>query len=174
MKKAWLITATLVFALSGCTTVDDFKKMSAYERAEMVCNNANELKTIQDLLYKLNLAAAHLTQNITRGYALHRQCIDQQVPDTTYGTISPNYGSFGGGYTYTGHTHTRTVTTCHDVPVAINVYAEQEKLDNLNNLRASGLKELNEKKQACFNAVMDLPAEDAFRYYDMGGLPLKY
>ena len=167
MKQLALLIS-LCFTLSACTTVSDFIEMKPVDRGFKTCENAKPfkegLKDIKALSKLINTAQG----NIARGYALHKQCVDQEVPYTTTGDC---YYDAWGHMQCNQYTSTRTVTSCHDVPVSIDVNAEQKKLDKYQKVYKEWSDTYSKALEVCVQKVSELSPEKAFELWENEELP---
>ena len=84
MRKLLLSTITVTAFLSGCTTLDDFIEMTPQQRAETVCRNAPQVKSLASQYETYADAAATARENLRRGYLLHRDCRWVRIPDGSH------------------------------------------------------------------------------------------
>ena len=169
MKKLAALLSAVV--LSGCTTVSDFIAMTPEEMAVKTCSNSAVLAAEADELKRLAELIAAADGNIARGYALHRQCIDQEVPYTTQGNCWTDYF---GNLRCSQYTSTRTVTSCTDVPVAVDVDEERRKSAQYKELFARMMERNKAHVAECYNRVLEMSPQEAFELWEKRGYPQTY
>lgn len=150
-----------LLAVAGCVTLQDFEDMSAEERAIKVCDQRTDLKALRNDSYTLEQAIADSSQALRRGYRVLSECQDYEVQTGTrtecktleYGVECEERVLF------------ETRQRCTDTRVPINAALERSNLsvwqEELEITRAT----LARETQACFDHVVSLTAEEAFRLY---------
>ncbi len=92
MRQLLLSTLIVTAVLSGCTTLDDFIEMTPQQRAETVCRNAPQVKSLASQYENYANVAAAARENLRRGYLLHRDCRWVRIPD---GSHTDRHGLYG-------------------------------------------------------------------------------
>lgn len=81
--RSTLILLSSLLLLTGCATkVSDFAKMTPDQRATKTCRNAQELIELAKEIRSLQQSISISEGNVARGYALHTECTNYQVPDS--------------------------------------------------------------------------------------------
>lgn len=156
-----IITYLIVIFLTGCTTLDDFKAMSAEQRAIQVCNkqpNIVPLASERDS-YKNSISSAH--QALALGYRVHRQCYQVEV----YGDAITNCRNFGSGIRCTEYRPKEYQTQCNETPVSIDTNLEQSNIQSWTDALKILEARLNTEYNACYQNVLQMSAEEAYKYY---------
>ncbi len=159
MLRRSLIIATLL--LCGCTTVSDFKKMSAHERAVSVCKRQKDLQGIAIQISNLQSGINDSQSALARGYKVHQQC--RQV--AVYGNASLTCNRFGSQVNCDETRPKSYETRCTETPVSINPEQEKENIRNWSQSIESLKAQAKEKAQTCYQFIYPLSPEQAYKYY---------
>ena len=159
MHRSPLIIATLL--LCGCTTVSDFQKMSAHERAVAVCKRQKDLQSIANQISNLQSGINDSQSALARGYRVHQQCRQVEV----YGNASVTCNRFGSQVTCNETRQKSYETRCTETPVSINPELEKENIRNWSQSVESLRAQAKEKAQKCYQFIYPLSPEQAYKYY---------
>ncbi len=95
---------------------------------------------------------------------MHRQCYQVEVPgDTT--TICTVYDYGYGTVRCTQNTERRYRTQCDEKPVSINPDLERRNIDSWSSSLRYVESNLNTAWNNCYRNIVDLPPEEAYKYY---------
>jgi hypothetical protein len=172
MPKSIKGCLTLVLGIgfiAGCTSVNDFKKMSSGERTEFVCFNdddvSNHRKTVEE-----NEDLISRTKNaIRRGYWITEQCSDEKIvyPKTYSTDCSTHFGQTScttvANPTYLGAPQTKRV--CTNVRTHLDVVGEQARIKVLQDEIDLSLTEGARIYNICQTEVRSMSAERAFKRF---------
>ncbi|MCY4324556.1 MAG: hypothetical protein OXC81_00825 [Betaproteobacteria bacterium] len=174
--KAIAGAAVLAALLSGCVSVDDFRKMTPYERSHFVCSRHREVRGLDGEIDALLANISEIEETLQRGYRVHRSC--KQVPVTESTTSKKTVKSKCRPHKKNKDTmiceeeeilvedpRQEYHTVCDETPVAIDAAFEQEKLrgyrwelDDVAAIR-------DEVYSACVMQVDQMNAEEAYDFY---------
>ncbi len=159
MFRRPLVVAVLL--LSGCTTVSDFQKMSAHERADTVCKRQKDLQSIGNQIPSLQSGIRDSQSALARGYRVHVQCRKVLV----YGTASVTCNRYGSQVTCNETRPESYETQCTETPVSINPELEQKNISNWSQSIESLNAQWKEKFQKCYQFIHPLSPEQAYKHY---------
>ena len=159
MLRRSLVIATLL--LCGCTTVSDFQKMSAHERAVAVCKRQKDLQSIANQISNLQSGINDSQSALARGYRVHQQCRQVEV----YGNASVNCYKIGFQVQCDETRPKSYETRCTETPVSINPELEKENIRNWSQSVESLKAQAKEKGQKCYQFIYPLSPEQAYKYY---------
>ena len=166
--RSTLILLSSLLLLTGCATkVSDFAKMTPDQRATKTCRNAQELIELAKEVRNLQQSLSVSEGNVARGYALHTECTNYQVPDSSDTNCTYDMGVVH----CSSQNHTRTQRQCRDVPVPINIEWEQKKLDSAKELMQSRYDYGCSLYGACYEKVLQMSPNQAFYYWKHHLLP---
>lgn len=155
------IVLLCLLALSGCVTLQDFENMSAEERATRVCDNRGDLQALRSNAHELEQTIAMANQALRRGYRVFSECEEYEVQTGTRTECK----TLDYGVECEEQILWETRQRCSDTRVPINAVSERANIvvweGELDVTRAT----LARDYQACFNYVLGLTAEEAFRLY---------
>jgi|GEM_PF-2240247 len=150
-----------LLAITGCVTLQDFHNMSAEERAVKVCDQRADLKALRKDTYNLEQAIADSSQALRRGYRVLSECEEYEVQTGTRTECK----TLEYGVECEERILWETRHRCTDMRVPIDAALERSNLsvwqEELEVARAT----LARETQACFDHVVTLTAEEAFRLY---------
>lgn len=166
MLKVHHLSLAFGLMLIGCTTMDDFRKMSPNQRADYVCKNQREIRGLINQRDEYKSGISNTQSLLAKGYRLHKQCRDV----TTYGDATTSCQTYGFGNSLSTTCNEsrpkQTEQVCKETPVPINY--EYEK-GNLAQLQA-GLRQTEEnlyrKGSACMAYVQKLSADEAWSMHN--------
>jgi hypothetical protein len=165
MKNIFGLLIVIVL-VAGCTTLDDFAAMSPQQRAQNVCPNQQDFKVITRQASSLREEIRVAEEIIARGYAIHQQCqeirvqIPSGVPNRTECT---RFGSSVVCEERIAPPITRSETRCTETPVVISIAEERIKLEDLKRRLADSEGQREATFDECYDRVITLSAEEAFR-----------
>lgn len=141
--------------LSACTTIDDFRRYSPEQRAQLVCERDAGIRA-QDMRLAEWLRLHGQTQAaLDRGYLVHQQC--RKVPTATT-EVCETQGNRQVCKTKEGEPRRE----CEDIPVPLDAALERSKLAAYAENIARGTQEREQAWQRCFAGVLPLSPEAAF------------
>lgn len=160
MTKASRIALVAVALLgTGCATVDDFKAMSADERANRVCSRQREVVDVRQQAALQRVEIGSIEQALGRGYRVHRQCKSVPVADQTTTRCTTQNGALVCN-------QSRQATSfrqeCTEQPVAIDGNLERSKLESLNVSVAALDVQARQSFDQCYATVVRMSPEAAF------------
>ena len=160
--------------VSGCVSVDDFRKMSPAERAVFVCDRNGEVKGLGKQIEDMAADIAEIEEALHRGYRVHRSCKQVPVTGTTTSrkTVKSKCTPDGKGgqvceeqEVITEEPTTEYRTVCEEIPVAIDPEFEKEKLRS-EQWRIEDVAAIrNEVYAACILEVESMTAEEAYDFH---------
>lgn len=168
MRKLLLSTLIVTAFLSGCTTLDDFIEMTPQQRAETLCRNAPQVKSLASQYETYADAAATARENLRRGYLLHRDCRWVRIPD---GSHTDCWRDKHGNQHCDTRPRWRDVQDCRDIPVAIDRTAETAKEKEAAAAAAETQKAHDDLYLPCLERAARLLPQDAYYFYDNDLMP---
>lgn len=161
MKKQFIITFVVLFAIVGCTTVDDFRKMSPSERARRVCIKSPNIVnlTTQKTTLSESIRAAQI--DLGRGYKVHKQCRQVKV----YGQTTTTCQNFGGIVRCTEDRPESFETRCTESPVVINPELERQNIQSWSQTLIRTEQNLTTEWNYCNQWIGRMTADEAYGYY---------
>lgn len=141
--------------LSACTTLDDFRRYSPEQRAQLVCERDAAIGAQNMRLAEWLRLHAQTQAALDRGYFVHQQC--RQVP-TAATEVCDTQGSRRVCKTKDGEPRRE----CEDIPVPLDAALERSKLAAYAENIARGTQERDQAWQRCFASVLPLSPEAAF------------
>jgi len=155
-----LLLACFLGVLTGCTTLEDFQKMTPEQRAQQVCNQ--QVAPLDRQAQDLRAGIADVNAALSAGYRLHRSCRDV----ARYGDKQVTCTTSNNGPTSTTKCTEfrpqRIETVCTDQPVAISFDLERDKLNSFTAQLAGAEAQRNAAWSSCFQDVVRLSPEAAF------------
>lgn len=155
------ILGLLLVFIAGCTTVDDFKKMSPSERARQVCERQKNIKDVLNEKKTLATAIAGSQTDLARGYKIHRQC--QQVK--VYGNATAVCQTVGMQTSCTESRPESYETRCKETPVSINPELEKQNIQNWTQALTVVDQRLKVAWNQCFTSVEKMSPEEAYKHF---------
>lgn len=150
-----LLLVTLFLTLGGCSSVEDFQKMSPASRAHKVCNDDPTIYRLASSIRRNNYQINELDDLLVKGYSTTQSC------RTTV--------SHGGQKNKDGSYVLRERKTCVDNQIPLTQYAINKYSADIVNLTLS-TKKLSVKSEVllskCLVKTSTLSAEQAFNIYD--------
>ena len=168
MKHASIVALVSALLLSGCAvTLEDFMMLTPEERARQVCSNAEAVRSLNAQITALARTKAQTEADLARGYKLHRECreIPVQVGSRTHCRDVP------GGRDCRTTPEIAYQTQCRDIPVALNLELERQKLAEINSMLPTLTQKLSTMSDACYRATLLMPAAMSYEYYRSGTMP---
>jgi len=157
-----IIGILIGLSLTGCVTVDTFRKMNPHERAVMVCQSQNEYKYLSQRKDTLDEMISDSEISLARGYRVHVNCYDVEVPGKTTTTCVKNYW---GAVVCQENTEKEVKKQCTETPVSINPDLERDNISSWARSRDEIAINLQRIYSKCYTEIKDLSAEEAFNYY---------
>lgn len=154
----------MLFLISGCATVDDYRNLSPNQRADKACRNRPEFNSMASQKKQYDSSILSIQSDLSRGYKVHTQCRQIEVAGDTSTSCNTSY--FGNnGYTNCTETRPKEVRqVCQETPVPINAELEKGKLTQMQ----EGAREIDSKLRsmwgACIKHVSSLSSEQAFEF----------
>jgi hypothetical protein len=161
---SYSLLSSLLF-LGGCTSLSDFQKMGANERADFVCSKDKKVVSSRGAVADYDIIIADINKALFQGYRLHTSCHNETVvkPDKTT-CQSTSYG-YGVQTNCKESSTEETKKVCNETPVSIDSKLEKEKLSHYSELRSGAFSFSNSTYQECHNRIEILTAEQAYRVY---------
>ena len=150
-----------LLVLTGCTTVGDFKKMSADQRAVAVCRGQQNIKALIAQKKVTQESISDAQNALARGYRVHTQCRQVKV----YGASTTTCSTFGGYTTCNESRPESYETRCTETPVSINPDQEKSNIRSWSQSLDPLEKRINGEWQECYQFIYKLSPEDAFKHY---------
>ncbi len=156
----WAAWGVLAVTLAGCTTLEDFQKMSPAQRAQKVCSQQAE--PLDRQIRELRNAVADVNAAMAAGYRLHRSCQDVERFGPKQVTCTTTNNGPASTTRCTEFRPRRLETVCVDQPVAISFELERDKLNSYTAQLTGAEGQRNTVYGACFQEVVRLSPEEAF------------
>ena len=150
-----------MLALAGCTTVDDFRTMSADQRAAAVCNRDREVRQLRRSQQTYLDAIQSAREALGRGYRVHKACEQIERPAGRQ-TICENSGT---QRVCKETLLTKTESRCQETPVPINADNERKNVQEWSQASASIDLQIQGVYAQCYARVLPLTPEQAFQKY---------
>lgn len=161
MKRYFLALLVFLVLLTGCTTVDDFRKMSSSERARRVCERRQNIVNLVNQKSSLSTAIQRSQTDLGRGYKVHKQC--QQVK--VYGQATTTCQNLGGIVSCSENRPESYETRCTESPVAINADLERQNIQSWSEALFRTDQNLRNEWQSCARYIGNMTAEEAYSHY---------
>ena len=155
------IICILVLFISGCTSLDDFKKMSSTERARQVCERQKKIKDLMSEKKNFATAIASAQADLARGYKVHRQC----QPVKVYGNATATCQTVGMQTSCTEIRPESYETRCKETPVSINPDLERQNIQSWTQAQSAVDQRLKGAWNLCFTSVEKMSPEEAYKHY---------
>lgn len=156
----------LISGLIGCTTVQDFRKMTPDERATRVCNRKPHIARLVSQRESLQLSVQTAREALSRGYRIHKQCKQIKVYGNATTTCTEKEIARGQrSMVCTESKPESFVEECNETPVSIN--PENERLNiqgwllDLDVLQERFSREWDE----CYRYIRSLSPDEAYKQY---------
>ncbi|QRR34269.1 hypothetical protein JNX00_22020 [Hydrogenophaga sp. YM1] len=141
--------------LLACTTIDDFRRYSPEQRAQLVCERDTAIRAQDMRLAEWHRLHAQTQAALDRGYLVHRQC--RRVATATT-EVCETQGNRRVCQTKEGEPR----WACEDTPVPLVAALERSKLAAYAENIVRGTQERDQAWQRCFAGVLALSPEAAF------------
>lgn len=151
----------LFFLVTGCVTLDDFRKMSPGERARQVCERQETVVTLESERQSLISAIQQSQMDLARGFKIYRQCFPVKV----YGRPTVTCREYGAQVRCIERRPEFYETQCIDTPVGISPELERQNIQGWTNSLAYTEQRLNQEWQNCSKSVESMSPEEAYKYY---------
>ncbi len=159
MKRTLCIL--MAAALAGCTTVDDFRKMSPQDRASRVCDRDREVNSLRRSKQTYVDAIRSAQEALGRGYRVHKACQEVSVPAGSERVCQ----AVGTQTVCRENQILRRETRCQETPVPINPDNERRNVSDWNATAAAVDQQLQAAFAACYQRVLPLSPEQAYQLY---------
>lgn len=146
----------LALALTACVSIDDFRRYSPEQRAQMVCQRQPAIRQLDVQLDELRHQHAHTRAALDRGYHLHRQC--QVIPGRSKEVCESREGRQFCRIVRVSEDR----EVCAETPVAMDAAFESSKLNALSADIVRVARAREDNWQSCFAHVIQLTPEAAF------------
>lgn len=157
----WVRASGMLLAvLAGCTTLEDFQKMTPEQRAQQVCRQ--QIAPLDRQAQDLRTGIADVNAALSAGYRLHRSCRDVERYGDKQVTCTTTNNGPASTTQCTEFRPRRIETVCTDQPVAISFDLERDKLNSFNAQLASTQASRDAAWSSCFQDVLRLSPEAAF------------
>jgi len=153
-----LLALVLALTLVGCTTIEDFRRLSPDQRAQRVCERDATVGAHNMRLGEWERQHAQTQAALDRGYHLHRQCRSVPAAVTEVCEMQGNRR-----VCRTREEERRRV--CSDVPVPLDARLESDKLAAYAENIARERQARDQTWQRCVAHVRTLSPEAAFSLY---------
>ncbi len=158
----------LIAGLIGCTTVQDFRKMTPDERANLVCNKKSHITRLASQKESLQASIQSAREALSRGYRIHKQCKQVKTYGNTVTTCTEKETFPGSSQRSMVCTESRPesfVEECNETPVSINPDNERLNIQgwllDLEELQERFAREWDE----CDQYIRSLSPDDAYKHY---------
>lgn len=159
--KRMFVWVAAVIALAGCTTVEDFRKMSAQDRALLVCNRDPEVLRLRESRQSHTDGIRSAQEALGRGYRIHRQCRTVDVP-----TGSRTLCEKRGEQTLCREEKTtRKEERCNETPVPIHPDNERRNIAEWTDAGARLDRQSQDAFEQCYDRVFHMTPEQAYQRY---------
>lgn len=162
-QRILLILLSLI--VSGCVSLDDFKNMSALERANYICPRNGAVKKYRSLANDYEAMIVEQSKLISKGYKVHKSCQNVEVKKQGSATCKSDGSGQNLTTTCDTPTHTSYQEICMEIPVPINIAYEREQLEIFIELNRNAENKAEEILQKCYEQVYQMSAEQAYEYY---------
>lgn len=151
----------LLFLVTGCVTLDDFRKMSPGERTRQVCQRQESIVTLENEKQSLISAIQQSQMDLARGFKVYRQCFPVKV----YGRATVTCRENGSQVRCIERRPEFYETQCIDTPVGISPELERQNIQVWTHSLANAEQRLYQEWHNCSKSVESMSPEEAFKYY---------
>lgn len=162
------VLIVLITGLIGCTTVQDFRKMTPDERATRVCNRKPHIMRLVSQRESLQASVQSAREALSRGYRIHKQCKQVKVYGDTTTTCTEKETFSGSGQRSMVCKESKPesfVEECNETPVSINPDNERLNIQgwllDLEELQERFAREWDE----CYQYIRSLSPDEAYKHY---------
>ena len=157
------------FFLVACASIEDFKAMTAQERADYVCSDDDEILKLSNTINSNEANIEEIKSAIRRGYRLNKNCsqekIDYPISYKTNCTTS-SYGSVNCETKDNRNSYLpKTKLVCIETKIFVNVISEQARLKFLKDEADEARDEKSDLYALCYKEVLPMTAEQAFQKF---------
>ena len=160
------------FLTSGCTkNLKEFQEMSAYKRADYVCDSEPRLASIKSKFESLFHSIQQKKHLLAQGYRIHKSCQEVALPSSSQEVTCKSNPTFGGAFTTScapkglNFNAGKTKKVCTNTPVPIDTAYESSQLIILEKQAARVKKLKNTYHKDCYKKVNSMSADQAFTYF---------
>ena len=151
-----LTTITIVFLLNGCTSLEDFQKMSPGSRAHKTCNNDVTVRHYKSQIYQFTNEINQIDALLLKGYKTHENCTVITYESNTSDSEKDKQRN-----------SIKKICTEVVIPLSDYVYDHEknrksELMINLDNAKI----QKQQNFDSCYNKTLSMSAEQAFNHYD--------
>lgn len=157
-SRVW-VPALLLPLLAACTTIDDFRRYTPDQRAQLVCERQADIGALDMRLGEVSRLHDETKAALDRGYHIHRQC--RKVP-TTVTEVCEQKGSKRVCKTREGG---KPRQECEDTPVPLDLSLETGKLAAYTRSLDELTRERHTAWERCIAHVRGLSPEAAFNLF---------
>jgi len=150
-----------LLTLTACVTVQDFRNMTADERAVKVCDQRSDIKALQTDVLSLEQSMASSSQALRRGYHVFTDCEEYEVQTGTRTECK----TLDYGVECEERILWETRSRCSDTPVPVDAALERSNLNVWQEELAATRAILDSEYQDCFDLVLELTPEEAYQRY---------
>lgn len=161
----YLSLVSTILALSACVSVDDFKSMSADERAVAVCQRQSTVRSHQREIDSLRSKIATAEQAISLGYHKVEQCEERKVPRKVKASCNTSSVAKTQAIDCEQKIKYRTERDCEEMFLPADQALEKANIQRWQNAILELRRAKNEAYQACYRSVVKMSAEEAFLRY---------
>lgn len=158
----------LITGLIGCTTVQDFRKMTPDERATRVCNRKPHIMRLVSQREGLQASIQTSREALSRGYRIHKQCKQVRVYGNTTTTCTEKETFPGSGQRSMVCKESKPesfVEECNEAPVSISPENERANIQGWL-LELEGIQErFSREWDECYSYIRSLSPEEAYKQY---------
>ncbi len=159
-RTLWVLVGLATVLLVGCTTLEDFQKMTPEQRAQRVCSQ--QIAPLDRQVQDLRAGIADVNAALSAGYRLHRSCRDvERYGDKQVTCTTSNTGP-SSTTKCTEYRPRRIETVCTDQPVAISFDLERDKLNSFSAQLAGAEAQRHAAWSSCTQDVVRLSPEAAY------------
>lgn len=144
--------------LVACTTIDDFRRYSPEQRAQLVCERDTTIRAQDMRLAEWHRLHAQTQAALDRGYLVHQQC--RRVATATTEVCETQ-----GNRRVCKTKEEEPRRACEDTPVPLDAALERSKLAAYAENIVRGTQERDQAWQRCFEGVLPLSPEAAFNRF---------
>lgn len=168
-KRCFLFAVVLlIMSLVGCTTVQDFRKMTPDERARRVCNRKPHIVSLVNQRESLQASILSAREALSRGYRIHKHCKQVKKYGDAITTCTEKETFPGSGQRSMICKESRPesyVEECNETPVSINPENERANIQGWL-LELEGVQQrYSTEWDVCYQYIRPLSPEEAYRQY---------
>ncbi len=150
------IASVIAFLLNGCTSLEDFQKMSPESRAHKTCNNDVTVRHYKSQVYQLTNEINQIDALLLKGYRTHENCTVITYESNTLGDEKDKQKN-------------SIKKICTEVVIPLTNYTydheknkKSELMTNLGNAKSKKQQNFDQ----CYQKVLLMTPEQAFTRFD--------